>query len=67
MPEHCRLFATFFEGEQVNPRRPHDLLMWFYTRDEMSELGDRTGWSATYIGDWRHPRGQVMVEYRPAT
>ena len=63
----CRLFATFFEvGETaVNPPEAHDHLLWHYTRQEMLELGRRAGWRGHYLGDWGHPRGQMMISYQP--
>jgi hypothetical protein len=66
-PLRCRLFATFSEAPEhhSNPPAAHDHLPWLYTRQEMLDFGRRTGWRGRYIGDWRHPRGQVMVEYRP--
>lgn len=61
------LYATFFESERAvrNPRAPHDHYHFRYTRAEMLALGRQQGYVARYIGDWGHPRGQVMVEYRP--
>jgi hypothetical protein len=66
-PDHLRFFATFLEVPRPvrNPDRPHDVKAWYYTRREMARFGRRTGWDGAYIGDWRHPRGQVMFEYRP--
>jgi hypothetical protein len=60
-------FATFFEVDQPreNPARAHDHGYFAYTRAEMLAFGERQGYEATYIGDWQHPRGQVMVAYRP--
>lgn len=62
------LFATFFEAlEPVrNPGRAHDHAYFAYSRDEMLAFGDHQGFRASYLGDWGHPRGQVLVEYRPA-
>ena len=37
------------------------LEIW-YTRDEMRAIADSTGWDAHYVGDWGHPRGQMMME-----
>jgi len=60
-------FATFFEVKQphANPAQPHDHGYFAYTRDQMLGFGERQGYQAQYIGDWDHPRGQVMVAYRP--
>lgn len=61
-------YATFFEAEQPreNPEDPHDFEKFFYSRQEMKDFGTGNGWSARYIGDWNHPRNQVIVEYRPS-
>jgi hypothetical protein len=62
----CRFFATFLEHESVpgiNPRRSHDHRLFGYAPEVMSALGVRNGWSPRFIGDWGHPRGQVMIEY----
>jgi hypothetical protein len=29
----------------------------------MKQFGAQTGWQATYIGDWQHPRYQMMMQY----
>ncbi|MFQ5719251.1 MAG: glycosyltransferase [Acidobacteriota bacterium] len=61
----CRLFATFFESDEPmdNPFLSHDHRGFRYTRGQMESFGVWTGWEARYLGDWQHPRGQVMVEY----
>lgn len=66
--EHGVLHATFMETPNpvANPRRPHDWGAFRYTRQQMEEFGAHTGWSATYVGDWNHPRRQMMMEFRPA-
>ncbi len=58
-------FATFFETQQQrkNPRKPHDHCAFFYTRGQMEAFGRLHAWIPEYIGDWNHPRGQVMVKY----
>lgn len=60
-------FATYFEVDQprCNPDQPHDHGYFAYTKEEMIRLGDQCGYQANYLGDWRHPRGQMMVAYRP--
>lgn len=60
-------YATYFEIElsRENPDEPHDHLSFAYTHEEMERFGEQNGWDATYIGDWGHPRGQIMMEYRP--
>jgi hypothetical protein len=37
-----------------------------FLRSTMENFGRRTGWSMDYIGDWNHPKGQIIVRYRPA-
>lgn len=61
------LYATFFQADRQasNPSTPHDHAYFAYTRDEMESFGGRLGYDVNYIGNWNHPRGQVMVEYRP--
>jgi hypothetical protein len=59
-------FATYFEVEtpRKNASKPHDHGYFAYTKAEMAEFGEANGFTAHYIGDWNHPRGQVMMEYR---
>jgi hypothetical protein len=59
-------FATYFETSSRvrNPDVPHDHGYFAYTRQEMLAFGEDNGFSATYIGDWNHPRQQVIVAYR---
>jgi hypothetical protein len=61
-------YATFFETEDqsTNPEEPHDHANFKYTRQEMENFGTDNGWAAQFIGDWDHPRNQVIVEYRPS-
>ncbi len=47
-----------------NPGLSHDHEVFDYTQCEMCAFGEANGFTARYIGDWGHPRGQVMVEYR---
>jgi hypothetical protein len=57
-------FATFFDGDSArNPSRSDSQLGFFYSRAEMERFGTQTGWQTLYIGDWRHPRGQMMMRY----
>ena len=60
-------YATFFEGERSrpNPRHPHDQARFVYNRQEIEAFGVENGWTSNYIGDWQHPRKQVIVEYGP--
>jgi SAM-dependent methyltransferase len=64
----CRFFTSFKEVERPvrNPWRSADYRGFSYTRRQMEEMGERTGWSPHYIGDWGHRRRAMMIEYRPA-
>lgn len=59
-------YATFFEAHAKtnNPAQSHARDYFAYTRAEMLEFGSRNGFSGSYIGNWSHPRSQVLVEYR---
>jgi SAM-dependent methyltransferase len=61
----CRFFATFGETSVAIPQlaSSHSARHFYYTRRRMEAFGTETGWEPRYIGDWGHPRGQVMVEY----
>jgi SAM-dependent methyltransferase len=61
------LYATYYKThvERANPDAPHDHGYFAYTRGQMQDLGRRAGWTMEYIGQWGHPRGQVMVRYVP--
>lgn len=64
---HGVLFATFNESAdmQTNPERSHDHDLFYYTRRQMEEFGSGAGWIPTYLGEWGHPRKQMMIAYRP--
>lgn len=60
-------YATFFESNRSQRRRlrqSHDHATFLYTRAEMEDFGAQEGYTVEYIGNWRHPRHQVMVAYR---
>jgi hypothetical protein len=59
------LYATFLESDTVvdNPTLSHPHKAFRYTRDELEQIGEGTGWKMEYIGDWRHPRGQKMLRF----
>lgn len=61
-------YATYFEVDKPrkNANKPHDHGYFGYTKSEMLAFGTDNGFTAYYIGDWNHPRGQVIVEYRKA-
>lgn len=61
-------YATFWETEVEvsNPKKPNDRGFFGYTRQQMENFGTHNGWAAEYIGDWKHPRGQKIIRFRPA-
>ena len=62
-PKHI-LFATFLEGDSsANPGASHSLVAFRYTQHEMATFGANCGWKAKYIGNWNHPRNQMMMKY----
>ncbi len=67
IPKNGVFYATFVEVgvEITNPLKPNDHEFFAYTRRQMERFGTDNGWSSEYIGDWNHPRNQVMVRYRP--
>jgi ubiquinone/menaquinone biosynthesis C-methylase UbiE len=60
-----KFYATFFESEQPmkNPEHSHSHKNFFYTQKQMTQFGEASGWFTRYIGDWKHPRRQMMLEY----
>lgn len=62
-PGHL-FFVTFFdEPSEDNPEESHSNVKFAYPRPEMEEFGRKNGWNAVYIGDWNHPRGQLMMKF----
>lgn len=58
------LFATFFEGKSSRNREvSHSHSNFRYSKLEMEIFGRDTGWKTTYIGNWNHPRNQMMMKY----
>jgi SAM-dependent methyltransferase len=62
-------FATYFASPAPceNPSEPHDHGYFAYTAADMVAFGEEAGYVARHLGHWNHPRGQQMVEYRPAS
>ncbi|MGP7735212.1 class I SAM-dependent methyltransferase [Oceanimonas smirnovii] len=59
-------FATFFECETPQKgelETSHSHAKFEYTRQQMEQFGKEAGWHMEYIGDWNHPRGQVIAQY----
>ncbi|MFV0473907.1 MAG: hypothetical protein ACK5MQ_06825 [Pikeienuella sp.] len=63
----ARFYFTFFEGDDAkNTIGPsHANLGWNYRFEQIEALAARGGWRAEYIGDWRHPREQMMAVATP--
>jgi ubiquinone/menaquinone biosynthesis C-methylase UbiE len=65
-PGHI-FFATFFKGDSsANPKTSHSHADLRYSPEEMGTFGGDRGWKATYIGNWKHPRNQMMMKYEAA-
>ena len=65
VPKGARLYATFFESGSAlkNPRSSQDHTLFRYTRGQMILFGEKSHWQSCYLGDWNHPRKQMMMEY----
>jgi SAM-dependent methyltransferase len=62
-PGH-RFFATFFEGNRSrNLPLSHSRVCFYYSRKDLEQFGVEAGWRAIYIGNWNHPRNQMMMLY----
>jgi hypothetical protein len=62
------VYATFFEPDhpnQVNPKHSHSTKCFWYSRAQMDAFGHASGFQSDYIGNWSHPRGQLMMRYLP--
>ena len=62
-PRH-EFHATFWSGDSAGNRpRSASLKPFRYSPEELAEIGRQTGWHADYIGEWGHPRGQMMMRF----
>lgn len=61
----CKFFATYIMSDTplIHLHGSHSSRSFRYTPDKMLAMGRAAGWHAEYIGDWNHPRKQVMVLY----
>jgi hypothetical protein len=59
----ARADALFIIRLAHNPLNSHSQAGFYYSREEMEHFGAQTGWQATYIGDWQHPRHLMMMQY----
>ena len=72
MPPGGRFFATFFRAPRSHPLDlPRgDGRLWaernafFYYRGDLEWAARCAPWQARYIGEWGHPRNQMMMEFR---
>ena len=61
----CKFFATYILSDVtlIHLHGSHSSRSFRYTPEKMLSMGRDAGWLAEYIGDWKHPRKQVMVLY----
>ena len=73
MPPGGRFFATYFGAPVSHPIDgvlPAKKGLWternpyFYYRRDLRWAARCTGWPVRFVGDWGHPRGQLMAEFR---
>ncbi len=63
-PRGHESYATFNAGDSTaNPAASDDEKRFSYKPEELAAIGERNGWSCDYIGEWGHPRGQVMMRF----
>jgi len=56
--------ARICSGDSAaNPTQSDDLKRFAYTPGELAQMGERAGWRSDYIGEWGHPRGQLMMRF----
>lgn len=60
-------YATYFPTRRQRRQsgKGHDHGYFAYTDSEIRCFGETNGFSCELLGDWGHPRGQVMAAYRP--
>jgi hypothetical protein len=58
-----QLFGTFAPGARSNEGRSHARASFFYSPEALEAIGERNGFDCTYIGDWGHPRSQMMMQF----
>jgi hypothetical protein len=64
-PGH-QFYATFWLGDSAGNRpQSRSLKPFRYSTEELAEIGRQTGWTPHYIGEWGHPRGQMMMRFTP--
>lgn len=66
-PEH-RFFASFAPGQsERNATRSHAHAAFYYSPEELQEVGERTGWACEHIGRLQHTRveRQAIMQFTP--
>jgi hypothetical protein len=67
VPAHHRCYATFFSGSSDrNTDQSHAHAKFEYEPEQLAAMGERNGWQGDYIGEWGHPRGQLMMQFAVA-
>ncbi|MEO0587863.1 MAG: hypothetical protein AAF078_09500, partial [Planctomycetota bacterium] len=68
VPPHCRVYATYFITERpvANLLGSHSSRRFEFTVDQIEAFGAESGWSMRYVGDWGHPREQMLAVYTRA-
>jgi SAM-dependent methyltransferase len=62
--ENHESYTTFYLGDSDgNPSESNDQQGFSYSPDQLAAIGRRNGWLSDYIGEWGHPRGQVMMRF----
>lgn len=61
----CTLYATFFESPFPvwHLLHSHSSRRFEYTRAELARFGREAGWKTEYLGDWGHPKRQMMMAF----
>jgi hypothetical protein len=63
--EQTAFYATYFPRErgEPNPARSHSRLVFYHSLDDLRAYGAESGWRFDDLGDWQHPRGQLMGRF----
>lgn len=60
-----RFYVTILEGDSSqSPKKSHSHRgTFFYSQAELKAMAEGCGWEFHYVGDWEHPRGQMMTKF----
>ena len=59
--ERTQFYATYFpRRDEPNPERSHSRLVFYHSVDDLRGFGAASGWRFEDLGEWNHPRGQLM-------